>query len=99
MATRRYAFNPAADSQPRDLLLLSPRPRYVELCGFDPGVVSQLYKRASINLCSNVDGQLMMGLMVNPPSPGKPTALSFAFANSRTRAIFSPFSNLLLEQC
>ena len=29
-----------------------------------------LYKTASIGLCSNVEGQLMVGLMVNPPQPG-----------------------------
>jgi alanine transaminase len=43
---------------------------YVELCGFPDDVVSELYKLASISLCSNVTGQLMMGLMVNPPKEG-----------------------------
>lgn len=43
---------------------------YLELCGFDSGVLDQLYKLASISLCSNLDGQLMVGLMVNPPKDG-----------------------------
>jgi len=33
-------------------------------------VVEQLYKIASINLCPNLDGQIMIGLMVNPPKEG-----------------------------
>lgn len=44
---------------------------YVELCGFDPAIRSQLYKLASISLCSNTGGQLMTGLMCNPPKEGE----------------------------
>jgi alanine transaminase len=43
---------------------------FMELCGFDDEVRGQLYKLSSINLCSNLDGQVMTGLMVNPPAPG-----------------------------
>lgn len=43
---------------------------YVELCGFDPKVRAELYKLASISLCSNVGGQIMMGLQCQPPQPG-----------------------------
>lgn len=43
---------------------------YVELCGFDDSVRAELYKLASISLCSNLSGQIMMGLMVNPPKEG-----------------------------
>lgn len=43
---------------------------YVELCGFEDDVKAELYKLASISLCSNVSGQIMVGLMVNPPKPG-----------------------------
>eukprot|EP01029_Cantina_marsupialis_P027899 TRINITY_DN774148_c0_g1_i1.p1 TRINITY_DN774148_c0_g1~~TRINITY_DN774148_c0_g1_i1.p1 ORF type:complete len:489 (-),score=181.31 TRINITY_DN774148_c0_g1_i1:245-1711(-) len=43
---------------------------YMELCNFDAGVVEQLYKLASVRLCSNVIGQLTVGLMVNPPKEG-----------------------------
>jgi alanine transaminase len=43
---------------------------YVELCGFDTSVRAELYKLASISLCSNVGGLLMTGLMTNPPKLG-----------------------------
>eukprot|EP01027_Heterolobosea_sp_BB2_P022498 GEZU01033141.1.p1 GENE.GEZU01033141.1~~GEZU01033141.1.p1 ORF type:complete len:499 (-),score=198.56 GEZU01033141.1:69-1565(-) len=43
---------------------------YMELFNIDQQVVDELYKLASINLCPNVDGQLMVDLMVNPPKPG-----------------------------
>jgi hypothetical protein len=33
-------------------------------------VRDQLIKRASLSLCSNVPGQVMVELMVNPPQPG-----------------------------
>ncbi|KAA0159204.1 hypothetical protein FNF27_08324 [Cafeteria roenbergensis] len=43
---------------------------YMELCGFDKEVAMQLYKLASISLCSNIDGQVMVGLMSRPPRKG-----------------------------
>jgi len=46
---------------------------YVELVGFDEAVRAELYKLASISLCSNIGGQLMMALMTNPPKPGEPS--------------------------
>lgn len=41
---------------------------YVELYGFSQPVKEQLYKVASIKLCSNVPGQLAVGLMVSTSS-------------------------------
>jgi glutamate--glyoxylate aminotransferase len=46
---------------------------YMELLNFDPAVVDELYKVASINLCPNVPGQVAVGLMLNPPQPGQPS--------------------------
>ncbi|EGD75245.1 alanine aminotransferase [Salpingoeca rosetta] len=43
---------------------------YLEATNIHPGALDQLYKVFSIGLSSNVDGQLMMGLMCNPPKPG-----------------------------
>jgi alanine transaminase len=43
---------------------------YMELHNIDSYVQSQLYKLASSGLCSNVPGQIMTSLMVNPPKPG-----------------------------
>ena len=39
---------------------------YFELHGFDPEVQAQLLKLVSIGLCSNVMGQIAVGLMVRP---------------------------------
>lgn len=44
------------------LLLLSPQE-----------VRDQILKRASINLCPNVSGQICTSLMMNPPQPGDPS--------------------------
>lgn len=43
---------------------------FVELCGFDAGVRAELYKLASISLCSNTAGQVTVGLQALPPQPG-----------------------------
>lgn len=42
----------------------------MELMNFDKAVLEQIYKIASISLCSNLDGQVAMGVMVNPPKKG-----------------------------
>lgn len=34
---------------------------------FDDEVQQQLYKGASINLCSNLGGQIIMSLVMSPP--------------------------------
>jgi len=44
---------------------------YFELHGFDAEVQAQLLKLVSIGLCSNVMGQIAVGLMVKPPQPGE----------------------------
>eukprot|EP00249_Psilotum_nudum_P015029 c25128_g1_i2 orf=531-2000(-) len=43
---------------------------YMEVIGFDSDVKDQLYKVASVNLCSNVPGQILMSLVMNPPKSG-----------------------------
>jgi len=37
----------------------------------DADVQDEMYKTASVNLCPNVDGQVMVDLMVNPPKEGE----------------------------
>lgn len=44
---------------------------YMELLGFDDSVRAELYKLASVSLCANVSGQIMMGLQSNPPKAGE----------------------------
>ncbi|KAH7276629.1 hypothetical protein KP509_39G015600 [Ceratopteris richardii] len=43
---------------------------YMEVTGLDSRVKQQLYKMASVNLCSNVTGQILMSLVMNPPRVG-----------------------------
>jgi aspartate/methionine/tyrosine aminotransferase len=43
---------------------------YMELTGFDPAVLDELYKLASSTLCSTLSGQIMTSLMVRGPAPG-----------------------------
>ena len=50
---------------------------YVEFAGIDAAVKDELYKTASVNLCSNLDGQIMVGLMVNPPADGTPARAQY----------------------
>jgi alanine transaminase len=43
---------------------------YMELTNIDPEVADELLKKASMSLCSNVPGQIMVDLMVKPPAEG-----------------------------
>jgi len=43
---------------------------YMEMVGVCPGVQSHVLKLASSQLCSNLNGQLMVDLMLNEPKPG-----------------------------
>jgi aspartate/methionine/tyrosine aminotransferase len=45
----------------------------MELMNFLPDVVEQIYKTVSVELCSNVPGQVAVDLMCNPPKPGDPS--------------------------
>ena len=40
---------------------------YLYIHNFNPDVIAQIVKLKSINLCSNVMGQIMIDCMVNPP--------------------------------
>eukprot|EP00180_Rhodochaete_pulchella_P002306 Plantae.Rhodophyta-Rhodochaete_pulchella.ctg3488.p1 GENE.Plantae.Rhodophyta-Rhodochaete_pulchella.ctg3488~~Plantae.Rhodophyta-Rhodochaete_pulchella.ctg3488.p1 ORF type:complete len:511 (+),score=57.11 Plantae.Rhodophyta-Rhodochaete_pulchella.ctg3488:43-1533(+) len=46
------------------------RAAYFECLGIHPVAKDNIYKMMSMNLSTNVDGQLFCGLMVNPPRPG-----------------------------
>ncbi|KAI9013462.1 pyridoxal phosphate-dependent transferase [Hyaloraphidium curvatum] len=46
---------------------------YVECVNVDPDAVAEMYKVASISLCSNTSGQILVDLMVDPPRPGDPS--------------------------
>ncbi|KAG0597947.1 hypothetical protein M758_12G032500 [Ceratodon purpureus] len=51
---------------------------YMEVTGFPEDVKGQLYKLASVNLCSNVSGQILMSLVMNPPKVGDKSYEQFA---------------------
>jgi len=50
---------------------------YFELHNFDPEVQQQIYKLASINLCPPITGQIVVDLMVNPPTESSPSYKHF----------------------
>jgi alanine transaminase len=50
---------------------------YFELHNIDKDVQAQIYKLASVTLCSNTVGQISIGLMVNPPRPGDESYSSY----------------------
>ena len=43
---------------------------YMEAHNIAADVIEELYKLSAINLCSNLPGQVALGVMVNPPKPG-----------------------------
>jgi len=44
---------------------------YYEAVNIDPQVMNEMYKVASVSLCSNITGQVMVDLMVDPPRAGE----------------------------
>eukprot|EP00188_Purpureofilum_apyrenoidigerum_P005429 Plantae.Rhodophyta-Purpureofilum_apyrenoidigerum.ctg7058.p1 GENE.Plantae.Rhodophyta-Purpureofilum_apyrenoidigerum.ctg7058~~Plantae.Rhodophyta-Purpureofilum_apyrenoidigerum.ctg7058.p1 ORF type:complete len:496 (+),score=101.05 Plantae.Rhodophyta-Purpureofilum_apyrenoidigerum.ctg7058:379-1866(+) len=61
------------------------RGAYFQCTNIDPEVVAEVYKVMSTNLSSNTDGQLMTGLMINPPKKGDP---SYELYNKETTEIY-----------
>lgn len=43
---------------------------YMEISGFSPEVREQIYKVSSVNLCSNISGQILASLVMSPPKVG-----------------------------
>ncbi|ESW07358.1 hypothetical protein PHAVU_010G123200 [Phaseolus vulgaris] len=43
---------------------------YMEVTGFSADVREQIYKMASVNLCSNISGQILASLVMSPPKVG-----------------------------
>jgi len=58
---------------------------YFELCNIGPEVEAEVYKLASVNLCSSVQGQIGIDLLVRPPREGEP---SFKLYKEETDGIF-----------
>ena len=51
---------------------------YMEAHNVDDGFRALLYKLASVNLCSNLNGQICMSLVMNPPQEGEESYPLFA---------------------
>ncbi|XP_026438660.1 alanine aminotransferase 2-like [Papaver somniferum] len=51
---------------------------YMEVTGFSPEVREQIYKVASVNLCSNISGQILASLVMNPPKVGDESFESYS---------------------
>lgn len=62
---------------------------YVEMSNIAPEVKEQLLKLKSIFLCSNSTGQLMTGLMVDPPRQGRESEETVQKYNHETSAILT----------
>ena len=61
---------------------------YLEATNIDEQVLDELYKLASINLCSNVMGQIGIDVMVDPPKSGDP---SYKLYNREKQDILGSF--------
>ncbi|KAF7813968.1 Alanine aminotransferase 2 [Senna tora] len=51
---------------------------YMELTGFSADVREQIYKVASVNLCSNISGQILASLVMSPPKVGDESYESYS---------------------
>eukprot|EP00656_Telonema_subtile_P029974 TRINITY_DN33016_c0_g1_i1.p1 TRINITY_DN33016_c0_g1~~TRINITY_DN33016_c0_g1_i1.p1 ORF type:complete len:203 (-),score=71.52 TRINITY_DN33016_c0_g1_i1:32-640(-) len=50
---------------------------YFEVLNVDPRVLAELYKLTSMSLCSNLTGQCMVDLMLDPPKSSDPSGPLF----------------------
>ncbi|GLT39432.1 hypothetical protein SLA2020_136230 [Shorea laevis] len=51
---------------------------YMEVTGFGADVREQMYKVASVNLCSNISGQILASLVMSPPKVGDESYESYS---------------------
>lgn len=55
----------------------------MEVTGFSADVREQIYKVASVNLCSNISGQILASLIMSPPKVNIFTlVVKFHFGNN-----------------
>ncbi|XP_006660651.1 alanine aminotransferase 2-like [Oryza brachyantha] len=43
---------------------------YMEICGFGADVMDEIYKLASLSICPNIAGQILISLIMDPPKIG-----------------------------
>lgn len=39
----------------------------MEICGFGDDVIDEMYKLASLTICPNIAGQILISLVMDPP--------------------------------
>uniref|UniRef100_A0A7S2U2F5 Aminotransferase class I/classII large domain-containing protein n=1 Tax=Lotharella oceanica TaxID=641309 RepID=A0A7S2U2F5_9EUKA len=69
---------------------------YMELYNIPSDVQAQLYKLASITLSPNIDGQIMTGLMVDPPQEHHPSFSEYAEEKTGILSSLKERSNLIV---
>ena len=57
----------------------------MEITGFSAPVREQIYKIASVNLCSNITGQILASLVMHPPKVSDMMLLKFLHLNENTK--------------
>lgn len=62
---------------------------YMEVTGFNSDVKKQVYKVVSLSSCSNISGQILMSLVMNPPQVGDE---SYASYHAERHGVLSSFA-------
>ena len=70
---------------------------YLELVGFEPDVVTQIFHYASISVCPPVIGQCLLEMVVNPPVEGSPSYPLFKKEQDAILNNFSSQSSVLVD--
>lgn len=63
----------------------------MEVTGFGADVREQIYKVASVNLCSNISGQILSSLVMNPPKVAFICTNYFVYFNYPKKKLYCLF--------
>ncbi|XP_022152657.1 alanine aminotransferase 2-like [Momordica charantia] len=80
---------------------------YMEVTGFSAEIREQIYKMASVNLCSNISGQILASLVMSPPKVGDESFESYCAEKDgilsslarRAKALEEALNNLEGVEC
>ncbi|KAL2462491.1 Alanine aminotransferase 2 [Forsythia ovata] len=75
---------------------------YMEVTGFRPEIKDQIYKVASVNLCSNISGQILASLIMNQPKAGDESHESYSAEKNKILSSLArqdPFNSLEGIRC
>ncbi|GAV86545.1 LOW QUALITY PROTEIN: Aminotran_1_2 domain-containing protein, partial [Cephalotus follicularis] len=80
---------------------------YMEVTGFGADIREQIYKVASVNLCSNISGQILASLVMSPPKVGDESYESYCAERDgilsslarRAKTLEDAFNNLEGVSC